>query len=220
MWFSEFLNVIFSAVSGTLFFLICALAVFSAFIICLCLSVFKTGYGLKKRVWYVAVAALFCAILNARANFTGEQNLSSVLLIFALTLLLPLCFIPEKGGNEKRAVAEDEGRRRFVRFLDDKLKRAREFSDNSSHFETEEIKTVNPPPERETVNSQDIDFSHVKNVLSRLEPALLSYADRRQIHDLEMALYDAERGNYSPETRSKINEGLGNLLKIMAKHGV
>ncbi len=219
MWFYEFLNTFFSAVSGTWFFLICALAVFSAFIICLFFSVFKTGYGLKKRVWYVAVAALFCAVLNARANFTGERNLSSVLPVFALILLLPLCFIPEKNSG-KKSDAEDVDRRKFVRFLDDKLKSEREFSDNSSHFETEEIKAVNPPPERENVNTQDIDFSHVKNVLSRLEPALLSYADRRQIHDLEMALYDAERGNYSPDTRGKINEGLGNLLKIMAKHGI
>ncbi len=219
MWFSEFLNDFFSAVSGTWAFIISAFSVFVAFVVCLALAIFKTGYGLKKRVWYVVVSAFFCAFLSARASFTGERDLSSLLLCFALILLLPLCVIPEKRKTDDSA-AEDGARRGFIRFLDDKLKSARECSDNALRFHTEEIRAASPPPQHERDGTQDIDFSHVKNVLSRLEPALLSQADRRQIHELEMALYDAERGGYSPDTRGKINEGLGNLLKIMAKHGV
>ena len=81
--------------------------------------------------------------------------------------------------------------------------------------------SVKAEPEKPVENGcAELDFSHVKNVLQRLEPALLTYSDRRQIHELEIALAEAESGRYSAETKGKINEGLGNLLKIMARHGV
>lgn len=216
----EFLNTFFSLFNGTWAFGISALSVFAAFIVCLMLSALKTGYGLKKRAWYVAVSAFFCAFLKARASFTGERDLSSVLLCFALILLVPICLIPEKKEKADNA-AEDGARRRLIRFLDKELKNGPTVSDNAYAFHTEKI-IAQPQPEQERKPNvdEDLDFSHVKNVLSRLEPALLSYSDRRQIHDLEIALYDAERGGVSEETRGRINEGLGNLLKIMAKHGV
>nr|MBO4517857.1 hypothetical protein [Clostridia bacterium] len=216
----EFIKAFFSAVSGTLTFLICLFAVLVAFTVCVVLSAVKSGYGFRKRVWYVVFAAFFCVFLRARAYFTGEADFSSVLTCFSLALLMPVCFIPEK-KDVGAGLREGDDRRKFVRMLDEKLHSARDCSENAD-FHTEEIKAEIPPaatPQRRE-DAQDLDFSHVKNVLARLEPSLLSYADRRQIHDLESALFDAERGAYSDETRSKINEGLGNLLKIMAKHGV
>ncbi len=66
----------------------------------------------------------------------------------------------------------------------------------------------------------DLDFSHVKNVLNRLDYFSLSPADRRQVKELEISLAQAEGGEYSSALKERINDGLGALLKIMSKHGV
>ncbi len=65
----------------------------------------------------------------------------------------------------------------------------------------------------------ELDFTHVKNVLKRLDYFSLSNSDRRQVKDLEISLAQAEGGDYSSDLRERINDGLGALLKIMSKHG-
>lgn len=212
---TEFLNSVFSAVGSEMVFLFGVVAVFTAFIVCLFISIFKTGYGLKKRIWYLIIVAVFCTLIKMRANFSGE-DFTPILLFLGFTLFIPLYFIRVKSEDDAK---DDASRREFVRFLDGKIK------------QDDSINTVNVAPVREKSEvlkaepkprevSAGIDFSHVKNVLQRLEPTMLSYADRRQIHDLELLLYEAENGENAPELKSKINEGLGNLLKIMAKQGV
>lgn len=216
----EFFNAVFGFLSAEWLFVFGFVAISAAFSVCLFISVFKTGYGLKKRVWYLIIVAFFCALLKARANFSGE-DFTPILLSFGLLLFIPIYFIRVKA---KREVDDDAARRDFVRFLDSKIKQG----DKIHAFnKTDTMRTpVGEPdailktaPKVQEV-SGNIDFSHVKNVLKRLEPASLSYSDRRQIHDLELLLYEAENGENAPELKSKINEGLGNLLKIMSKHGV
>lgn len=67
--------------------------------------------------------------------------------------------------------------------------------------------------------SGDLDYSHVKNVIARLDYFGLKESDRRQIHDLEANLSEAERGGNSPDLKDRINDGLSSLLKIMSKYG-
>jgi hypothetical protein len=66
----------------------------------------------------------------------------------------------------------------------------------------------------------DLDFTHVKNILARLEYYSLSSQEKRQVEQLKSYVLDAERGQDDPNLKGKINDGLGALLKIMAKHGV
>lgn len=66
----------------------------------------------------------------------------------------------------------------------------------------------------------DLDFTHVKNILARLEYYSLSSQEKRQVEQLKSYVLDAERGKDDPNLKGKINDGLGALLKIMAKHGV
>ena len=66
----------------------------------------------------------------------------------------------------------------------------------------------------------EIDFSHAKSILSRLDCVPLSASDRRKVKDLEHTVIQAESGEYNPQTKSKINDGLGALLKIMSKYGI
>lgn len=211
----------FGLTDGATFFAITAIATAVGFFVCLFLSVFKCGYILKKRLWFLILLFIFCAMLKARASVTGENDFSPLLLCFGLILFLPVYFIRVKVRKDS---AEDLPAREFVRLLEDKIKRAG-CADKAlpadgltqADFRTESIKTA---PQTPTGINDKPDFSHVKNVLQRLELASLSYADRRQVHELELSLYEAENGGYSEETRIKINEGLGNLLKIMARHGV
>lgn len=208
-----FIYAFFNATSGTVFLALTTGATTIGFFVCLFLSIFKCGYGLKKRLWFLISIFIFCALLKARSIFTGERDFSSLLSCFGLILFLPVYFIRVKVPKND---ADNSSAREFVRILDDKIKRADDLEKTQVDFTTEVIKAEPQPP---VVNDKP-DFSHVKNVLQRLELATLSYADRRQIHELELALYEAENGGYSEETRVKINEGLGNLLKIMARHGV
>ena len=216
-----FIYAFFIAMDGVTFFAITAGVITVGFFVCLFLSVFKCGYGLKKRLWFPILIVIFCALLKVRAFATGENDFSPLLLCFGMILFLPVYFIRVK---VPKGSADDLPARAFVRLLENKIKRA-DGAENSSFadgltqadFKTESIKAE---PQTPPHISDKPDFSHVKNVLQRLEPATLSYADRRQVHELELALYEAENGGYFEETRIKINEGLGNLLKIMARHGV
>lgn len=212
---TEFLNAGFSVLSPEIFFACGVSAVCAAFTVCLFISIFKSGYGLKKRLWYLIIVAAVCALTKARANFSGE-DFTPILLFLGLILFIPLYFIRVK---VKADIVEDASRRDFVHFLDEKIKHGSGVNEFSLSPVRERGETLKAEPKTQSV-APSIDFSHVKNVLQRLEPASLSYAERRQIHDLELLLYEAESGENTPELKSKINEGLGNLLKIMAKHGV
>ena len=211
----------FGLTNGTTFFAIAAIATAVGFFVCLFLSVFKCGYILKKRLWFPILFFIFCAVLKARSSVTGESDFSPILLCLGLILFLPVYFIRVKVRKDS---ADDLPAREFVRLLENKIKRAggaenSSFADGltQADFNSETLKAEPQPPPH---ISDKPDFSHVKNVLQRLELASLSNADRRQVHELELALYEAENGGYSEELRIKINEGLGNLLKIMARHGV
>lgn len=67
--------------------------------------------------------------------------------------------------------------------------------------------------------TNELDYSHVKNVIARLDYFGLKESDRRQIHDLEASLSEAERGGCSQGLKERINDGLSSLLKIMSKYG-
>ena len=92
------------------------------------------------------------------------------------------------------------------------------------HKKIESIKITNEPffemekPSKEVC--EGVDFTHVKNILSRLEFYNLSPTDQKQVGELKASMYRAENFGVDKETRSKINDGLGVLLKIMSKYGV
>lgn len=74
-----------------------------------------------------------------------------------------------------------------------------------------------PAPEK---TETEIDFTHVKNVIERLNYYNLGPTDKRTVNDLANNVSQAENGEFTPELKEKINDGLGALLKIMSKYGV
>ena len=215
------MEAIFVWADATFFFVLCLSATSVYFIICLFLAIFKAEYSLKKRGSFLFVLSAFCALLNARAVLCAESDLSCILLAAGLVFFVPLLSVRVKPRRERTS---DDASRRLIRFIDDNLKRAAipqevkpENRDAKREFSPEtDVITASPPLRR----TGDIDFSHVKNVLSRMETVALSAADRRQMHELEYLLFRLEKGDGSDDVKQRLNEGLGNLLKIMAKHGV
>ena len=94
----------------------------------------------------------------------------------------------------------------------------------SREKKVESIKTVGEPfsniDENPKKDSDGIDFTHVKNILSRLEYYNLSSTDQKQVGELKASVYRAENFGVDKETKSKIRDGLGALLKIISKYGV
>ncbi len=137
------------------------------------------------------------------------------LFFFTIAMCLPI--------RGKRLKKEE---RELALYLDKQLR----FQNLSSTFrepEEKEFKLIKESPV-ETVKVQPIqpktleipiDYSHVKNVIERLNYFPLSVNDKRQVRDLEGFLIEAESGEESPILKSKINDGLGALLKIMSKYG-
>ncbi len=72
----------------------------------------------------------------------------------------------------------------------------------------------------QTAKNSDVDFTHVKNVVERLNYFNLSPSDKRVVGELKNNVALAEQGEFTPELKSKINDGLGFLLKIMSKYKV
>lgn len=137
------------------------------------------------------------------------------LFFFTITLCLPV--------RKKRLKKEEK---ELASYLDKQLR----FQNLSSTLrETEEneykiikerpIETVEVQPFHKKSLEVPIDYSHVKNVIERLNYFPLSVNDKRQVRDLEGFLVEAESGELSPILKSKINDGLGALLKIMSKYG-
>ena len=159
------------------------------------------GYGVGFSVLILSVGALFC---------------------------IPIFTVRVRGKADKNQIE-------LARFLDDKLRSVS--AENQSFEETKPQDAVRPSeskvvenlkptavPEVASKTTQqkkpcEIDFSHVKNVISRLEYFPLGISDKKQIKDLQTMVFSAENGDYTPDLKGRINDGLGNLLKIMAKYG-
>ena len=136
--------------------------------------------------------------------------LCEMILFFALLFNLP-----------KRKFMPSETQLSLARKLDEKVKNETKEKmplESERDFSAEPIKITTKPVEKERL--PEVDFSHVKNVIKRLEYYNLTALDKRQVSQLENAIRSAENGASDIKTKEGVNEGLGVLLKIMSKYGV
>lgn len=84
------------------------------------------------------------------------------------------------------------------------------------------VKQIKEPVIKDKVNNlaPDIDFSHVKNILKRLNYYTLNESEKSCVDRLNADVIKAENGKVDNALKSDINDGLGFLLKIMSKYGV
>ncbi len=148
-----------------------------------------------------------------------------ILLSFGVLLFIPT-FLLSKKSNKIKVIPEQK---KFIDFLDKKIELEKSSSSEKSFNMVEE--TISKPPlgaveilkaveQKSAKNKEEINFSHVKNIIQKLDSINLSNADIRQVKDLKTNVYLAENGGIDRELKEKINDGLGALLKIMAKYGV
>lgn len=198
------------------------------------ISIFAYGYGIKKRIRFFLVAASAVILQAAAEKYSGNSAFTSVTLVVCLLFSAVVISVPVRTGKIT------EKQRELARFIDGKIKIAAErsieddgykeirieektehkplnsFADRERSDAVEILKTVGKKAER---RASDLDIEHIRAVLSRLDYYGLSAADKRIINELNYSLLAAERGNVDLETKERINDGLGALLKIMSKYG-
>ena len=178
-------------------------------------------YGIKRRIWFFFFALGICVVNFAFITASGSM-LAILTVAISLFYVAGTFAVPKKEGKINRE------QRELVRFIDEQIKSvvippkdvAKVPLDEPQREVVGAIKETETPPNIEDASKYSLDFQHVRSVISRLDAYGLSASDRKQVKDLETALSLAENGDFTPIIKSKINDGLGALLKIMSKYGV
>jgi len=151
---------------------------------------------------------------------TADITYALITAAFSVFLYIPLYYLKQKTVKVKN------GQREFIRYIDGEIKKERELNKNKEKNDFErtaygdDYQIDRLRPQKEKPVEADVDFSHVKNVLSRLSYYDLSPADKKQIRTLKETVAYAENFGYNDDLKSQINDGLGALLKIMSKYKV
>ena len=213
--------------AGWIFF-ICLSAIILFSIFEFILALLRRG-SVKVYASHFILLFSVCVVDISLSSFVFNDQLIFLYPFILLGLGL-LFFIPTFIVKDKKLKVE-KSHKKFIEFLDEKIKA--ESLDEKSEEQKVEIlpkevekksnatiilEKIKPQEEKKTENT--ISFSHVKNVLEKVRCYNLSTADLKQVNDLKANVYMAENGGIDNNLKEKINDGLGALLKIMAKYGV
>lgn len=207
--------------------LLCLAVSFALFLTCLLLTLLKRGHGIKNRLWFV-LGVVFALIVDVAFTLhLGESAFFPLVLLSFDVLGVGIIFLlPQRQGvysKESLSLAE---------FLSKKAKEQQCGDTPVYRAEIERIQAGGGEVISENGNSSlrenqrktqadlELDFTHVKNVIERLNCFGLSQADKRQVKELEALLSKAECEECDDKTKESINDGLSALLKIMSKYGV
>ncbi|MBQ3219690.1 MAG: hypothetical protein IJB32_03770 [Clostridia bacterium] len=218
-FFYGVVNSLFNALGQDVIFIILLSCVFVSFLVNFFICIFRVEYGIKKRLWQLAVSAFSVFTCSGFCAFSGQ----SFLLSYFIAGFSALFFVPILAIREKKFVVTEK-QKDFVRFIDREIKNAKQ-NENFSQKPTDTYIVDNDflyddRNVKKTATDFELDFQHVKNVISRLDYFGLKESDKRQVKELENALLSAEKGDFDLTVKSRINDGLGALLKIMSKYGV
>lgn len=177
----------------------------------------------KKRLWYL-VLVFGVSLVLLSVIVLGVKGVSSLKLfayplalfgegitLFSITLIF--------SGNTYTIKIKEEEKPKID---------AIEFMKNNKVAERI-LQRINTTPEvppatfstlKENKNTEPCNFSHVKNVLKRMDYYNLSITDRKQVENLKLLVIKAETEELTDELQLELNEGLNGLLKIMSKYKV
>lgn len=207
--------------------IICVSLVAYLTVLCSIIALKKSQYHLFKRLWVVFDFVGICFI-----QFWFEMQIDKQITYLFLTVAssffgLSIClFLPVKQlkiSQEKRQLAQ---------FLDRCAHNQNSYYNAQINSSLKEEKDVNINEQPLAVikannsemvksqNNEEIDFSHIKGILKKLDYYPLKEQDKKSAKELEKAILEAEENGLDKVLKQNINEGLGALLKIMAKYAV
>ncbi len=176
-----------------------------AFVPALILAICKVEYGLKKRLWFF-LYSVSLNLLFVGAIIVLNQSAGVCVMVFAITLLIDIPILIIRKRQPKPVQTPKE----LIRLIDKEI-----------YMEEKTVDRLHTIPVKEEVSKDlGLNFTHVKSVISKLEYYPLTPSDKKQVRELESAVYTAENLGFTTEIKEKINDGLGGLLKIMSKYGV
>ena len=201
--------------NSELAFLFCFIAVFVLTVICTIISLSKKNYSIKNRLWIIFSFIGLLLIDFWIEHFIIGKIKYLILLVGLEFLSLAICLFVRK----KQTIFTDE-KKSLASFLS---KCAR--GESSAQLKQDcvgEIRSeiITATPKKEVNVKDDIDFSHVKSVLKKLDYYPLKEQDKKSAKDLENAIIEAEENGLDQRLKQNINDGLGILLKIMSKYAI
>ena len=171
------------------------------------------------RQFFLVFSFLFFEFLHSVILKVGLEHLlincSVSLFFFAFIFCLPIR--GKRIKKEEKELALFIDKQLHLQNLSSKIKEVDDESKKQNQNTLLEV--IKPQVSQQETISVPIDYTHVKNVIERLNYFPLSVSDRRQVRDLEGFLVEAESGQEEPSLKSKITDGLSALLKIMSKYG-
>ncbi len=200
------------------------------FLCFLLLSLFKVGYEIKKRALFIPIMFsefLFICSLCFFANLSWGYPI--LFLSVGVFLTSALFSVRVKDNRRIKKSNQDVSSRNLARMLD-KAVSSNPLDSEDNYVEDEDKNSPleeNAPifkqgqkTKMDKKRGNEIDFSHVKNVMEKMNYYPLSPSEKKIITDLETSISLAENEGADSLLKSKINDGLGALLKIMSKYGI
>ncbi len=202
-------------------------------VLCSIVALKKSQYGVVKRLWVIFDFVGICLVQYWFEMQIDKQITYLILTVGSCFLGLSIClFLPVKQAKisqEKRALAQFLDRCAHNQNSDynynektsNCLQDEKDFNIDNRPLSV--IKANNSDNKSDVIKStknQEIDFSHIKGILAKLEYYPLKEQDKKSAKELEKAILEAEQNGLDKTLKQNINEGLGALLKIMAKYAV
>ncbi len=178
-------------------------------------------FWLVKRRLTIKHYACFLVFTLSIVIFQGAIELvfmNKTLAVITLSFLGVLCGILMCLPNKSK-IKQTDAPIQFARFIDEQVKKEQRTPSVPIRQVDGERIVLKEMPENNN-SAPEVDFSHVKSVIKRLEYYNLTPSDKRQVTELERSIFTAERNGITPEIKESVNDGLGALLKIMSKYGV
>lgn len=185
--------------------------------LCFMLSLFVSEYTYKKRLWIIPCHLGLIVLAWWSQINKNAYNFEFLCLGISAFLCAFIFAIPNKDNQIKSEHIN------LARIFNEQAKNLEnELDEDSLAQERTQIEVIKARPKEqpEIKSNQELDYSHVKKVLNKLEYYSITSQERKQTKELMQAVELAESQGQTAELKEKINEGLGALLKIMSKYAV
>ena len=235
LYINNFLAFLTTTLKTSTLAIICNSLVVYLTVLCSIFSIKKEHYTIIKRLWIVFDFVAICIIQFWLERQMDRQNTYLLLTIGSCFLGLSIClFLPVK----KIKISQEK--RMFAQFLDrcahnqttekiycdktENLSESEKCLKASKVFSSPIISHNHSDGASQNLNNDkvkdEIDFSHIKGILAKLEYYPLKEQDKKSAKELENAILEAQENGLDRKLKQTINDGLGALLKIMAKYAV